>query len=494
MKVENKSEDVVLIDSRSLTGRYTILSYSWGLGTSLKTTPETLAARERGIPYDDLPLTLRHAVKVTRELGVKYLWIDALCIIQDQNPPVDWLAESGKMLDYYRNAYVTIGNLDGEASSSGFLFPRKDISLRVPGYEKISMRITPNRIYWSIYDQSVLATRAWCLQERLISTRLLLFGKDQMFWECRTCCEREGIIVSSNNKRGDGSHIRETRIEELEHEMIRVLAGLGTDGMSLGDSMNIWYSIVEQYTSRRLTRATDILIAISGVATEIQRRTGLDYVHGLWKQDLCRGLAWNRRPGGELTGAPSWSWASKIGLVGFKVSQTSEDRSYNTTFEDQIELLESPNDGGELYVRAKCRTIDSKEVIDNKSKIKTNVYVFWDVLDGRNHVELDMHDEDLPRTMYKALNTLLRYSYIVEAGLDDELLLSGYFAISYLLLAPDDTFEGKWRRIGLGTYQRDIVPKTISFEDLGSEDMFQADRVRPELMFDDCEYENVCIV
>lgn len=97
---------------------------------------------------------------------------------------------------------------------------------------------------------------------------------------------------------------------DMNNEMMSVLATLGAGDISLRDCMNIWYSIVEQYCDRSLTRATDILIAISGIAEEIRRQKGYDYVHGLWKQDWCKGLVWTRRPGGVPTGAPSWTWAS----------------------------------------------------------------------------------------------------------------------------------------------------------------------------------------
>jgi hypothetical protein len=255
LKVGLEGEGVMLTDSQGLDGPYTILSYCWGQGVSLKTTPLTLAARlHREIPYDHLPLTLRHAVKVTRQLRVKYFWVDALCIIQDQFPPTDWLAESGKMLDYNRNAYVTIGNLDGEASSSGFLFPRKYKSVNISGHEEISIQSIRQRS--SIYDQSVLHTRAWCLQERLISTRLLPFGEDQIFWECRTCCEREATVDTGIKMLEYGLLFQGRRTETLS-----IVASIGIDGISLRECMNIWYSIVEQYTSRRLTKATDVLIA-----------------------------------------------------------------------------------------------------------------------------------------------------------------------------------------------------------------------------------------
>jgi hypothetical protein len=494
LKVGLEGEGVMLTGSQGLDGPYTILSYCWGQGVSLKTTPLTLAARlHREIPYDHLPLTLRHAVKVTRQLRVKYLWVDALCIIQDQFPPTDWLAESGKMLDYYRNAYVTIGNLDGEASSSGFLFPRKYTSVNIPGHEEISVRLQSARQRSSIYTQSVLHTRAWCLQERLMSTRLLLFGEDQIFWECRTCCEREATVDTGIKILEYGVLFQGRRTEDLDHDMLRIMASLGTDGISLREYMNIWYSIVEQYTSQRLTRATDILIAISGVATEIQRRTGHDYICGLWRQDWCKGLAWTRRPGGQVTGAPSWSWASKTGVVDFKVLQRSQDSNFNTTFEDQIEFLKTCNNGRELYIRAKCRQLAPRLLRINNA-LKSNTFPLWSDRDdpySDGWVELDGDANNLTKTC-RALNTLLRYSYTIETGPDSELLLSGFFTVSYLVLSPDETLDGKWKRIGLGVNERRIIHRKISFEDLGSEDVFR--KLRPKLLFDDDDYEDICLI
>ncbi|PQE26795.1 heterokaryon incompatibility protein [Rutstroemia sp. NJR-2017a BVV2] len=505
LNVGNPGEDVVLVDSRGLEGPYVILSYCWGQGATLKTTPSTLAARQLRIPHEDLPLTLRHAVDVTRQLQVKYLWIDALCIIQEQNPPTDWLAESGKMLDYYRNAYVTIGNLDGEASSSGFLFPRKDTLLEIPGNQDIAFRLNPPRRSDSIYFDSVLVTRAWCLQERLISTRLLLFGRDQIFWECRTCCESESEVVVSERKLKYTGAIQGKQVEALDSEMVQVLASLGTGHMPLRDSMNIWYTIVQQYSSRRLTVASDILIAISGVANDIQRRTGYDYMYGHWKQDWCKGLVWSRRPrpDAKVTGAPSWSWASQTGKVVFKVIPTSEDNIFNTVLEDQIEFRETRYDEGELHVRAKCQQIDARRIFsrsatESEKQPGSNIYVTnRESSKGeliRNTMELDESHDDLPRTTYKAMNTLLRRSYTVETDIDSELLLSGHFVVFYLVLVPEESSTGKWKRIGMGSCIQEITPRRISFEDLDCENIFQKLHLYPELLFDGCDYEDICLI
>lgn len=85
----------------------------------------TLSTRENGIRYDNLPKTFRDVVKVTRQLGIQFLLINSLCIIQNPMNPMDWLTESSKILEYYRDAYVTISALDSEDSFAGFLYLRK---------------------------------------------------------------------------------------------------------------------------------------------------------------------------------------------------------------------------------------------------------------------------------------------------------------------------------------------------------------------------------
>ena len=104
------------------------------------------------------------------------------------------------------------------------------------------MRAISGRQPWSVYWDSVLATRAWRLQERLISTRLLLFGREQIFSECRTCCQREGIVATDQELPEHGGK----GIEKPEHEVARNLARVRTDGVSVCKCMNMWCSIVKQ--------------------------------------------------------------------------------------------------------------------------------------------------------------------------------------------------------------------------------------------------------
>lgn len=180
-----------LVDTRGERGDYVALSYCWGKLTDDErerwtTTRKTYDARQKGIPVDSLPWTYRDAIKVTRELGKRYLWIDALCIIQGKDG--DWLSESKNMQAVFRNAYCTIAASSASTSNQGFLKPHGK-----PTSPLISVRsVAHGLIYVSEsiddFDQDVnkspLNTRAWVFQERALARRTIHFSASQMYWEC----------------------------------------------------------------------------------------------------------------------------------------------------------------------------------------------------------------------------------------------------------------------------------------------------------------------
>ncbi|CAG7562051.1 unnamed protein product [Fusarium equiseti] len=100
-------------------GRYTALSHCWGGGIDIRTTQGNYSAQKMGLRYCDLPLSFQDAISVTKGLGLRYLWIDALCIIQDSQ--ADWEIESGNMAAIYQNAYLVIGADMSPNSFGGFL-------------------------------------------------------------------------------------------------------------------------------------------------------------------------------------------------------------------------------------------------------------------------------------------------------------------------------------------------------------------------------------
>ena len=175
-------------------GHYTILSHCWGrLSEELKRTYCTTRAnfgarRTQGFDAKVLPQTFRDAVRVTRELGKRYIWIDSLCIIQDDE--ADWAAESKKMETAFQNAYCTIAAASAKDSTKGFL-GRAIVKQHHP-YVKIPTASHGTVYICSLTDDferdverdSVLNKRAWVLQERALSRRTIHFTAGQTYWEC----------------------------------------------------------------------------------------------------------------------------------------------------------------------------------------------------------------------------------------------------------------------------------------------------------------------
>jgi hypothetical protein len=130
---------------------YTTLSYCWGNSQTFVTTLENLEDMKKNIPWHKLPLTIQDAILVTRGLGIRYLWVDALCIIQDS--PVDWAAESKKMGDIYGGSFLTISAALGRDVHFGLMSRGGDFDDGLQDYLPV--------------QSDPLFSRAWALQERV---------------------------------------------------------------------------------------------------------------------------------------------------------------------------------------------------------------------------------------------------------------------------------------------------------------------------------------
>lgn len=149
-----------------------------------------------GFPSSELPKTFQDAIVVSRRLQIKYLWIDSLCILQDS--PEDWKHESAQMHHVYGNAYVTIAADDSRDSSEGLFRVRPPFfvtpTIVTAAWNEVPSKkfiVIPRRFWSDSVAESPLNQRAWVLQERYLSPRIIHFGESQILWECRSleCCE-----------------------------------------------------------------------------------------------------------------------------------------------------------------------------------------------------------------------------------------------------------------------------------------------------------------
>lgn len=171
--------------------RYVALSHCWGQIPEEEkiifcTTQGNIDQRQRGFSVSELPKTFQDAITVTREMEVRYLWIDSLCIIQYGDKKADWQIQSRLMESIFSQAYCTIAATAAADSNAGFLVR----DLRV---ESVYVRDTSgNKFYVSNdiddFDEDVgkakLNTRAWVMQETVLSRRIIHFSANQIYWEC----------------------------------------------------------------------------------------------------------------------------------------------------------------------------------------------------------------------------------------------------------------------------------------------------------------------
>ena len=328
--------DVVklVISGKSQTGsKYLTLSHCWGLSPTVFSTAESLPEFTAGIETHTLPLTFRDAIVITRRLGYKYLWIDSLCIIQDSIQ--DWLQESSVMGRIYKFSECTISATASANSNGGCFFTRNSLQLQPckitgnalhPENQDEVIYVYDHRIdYWRQMYQAPLSSRAWCLQERLLSPRVLHYMSDQLFWECREleACEvfPQGFSVDYNSYSAKGTVNFKRVFKALEPG---AYVSKNDEGFVMYGKTPYtdWQFILETYSNANLTKPTDKLVAIAGLVQEWAVRSQDTYLAGLWKNDIHRQLLWHSqllqerlRKRSTPYRAPTWSWASMDAVV-----------------------------------------------------------------------------------------------------------------------------------------------------------------------------------
>jgi hypothetical protein len=181
-------ELVRLVDSASIkASRYVALSHCWGpLKDNEKfcTSKHNIEQLKARIAVENLPRMFRDTVTITCGLGIKYIWIDSLCIIQDDKD--DWERESGRMERVFSNAYCTIGASSASSSLDGFLThrtPRRCVQLKTQSAGTLYVCPAIDDFHDDV-ELAELNRRGWVLQERALSRRSIYFTSRQVYWEC----------------------------------------------------------------------------------------------------------------------------------------------------------------------------------------------------------------------------------------------------------------------------------------------------------------------
>ncbi|KAF2720461.1 HET-domain-containing protein, partial [Polychaeton citri CBS 116435] len=293
--------------------------YCWGTNDFLKLSTTNIDAFCESIPWEQLPRTFREAIGFARELKLLYIWIDALCIIQDLDDNGDWLRESGLMRSIYGGSYVNIAASTAESvDGSLFCMPPTychGAVARVRWTDRDRVQnFHDSRVYEKSVSDTHLASRAWTLQERLLAPRTISLGDAGMFWECRCDTASEFLPCGFPGKLG-------RQLSRLPHE-----------------SWN-WSEIVDAYSGAVLTYSSDKLPALSGIARRQQEVINDGYLAGMWRTRLVKQLGWMHssepRPR-PVWRSPTWSWASVDGLSQYWFYWDADDLCKT----EYIEILE----------------------------------------------------------------------------------------------------------------------------------------------------------
>ncbi|KAJ4309313.1 hypothetical protein N0V84_011571 [Fusarium piperis] len=282
--------------------KYLILSYCWGSGNDpAKTTRANLTSRLQHIDEAELPKTIRDTVKLTRLLGFRYLWVDALCIIQSHdgdNYQDDFKAEAPKMGAYYTNAVCLISALGAPDSSTGLFAPRPahrfPTSSCVIGFDRHTneyIHLPPSqRTLADEFDASPLLKRGWCFQERLLARRIIYWSRNGVFWHC----------VGDNATRSEFS----SRCDRF-----------ATDPR------------ISNF-SKAFSFSKDRLVAVHGLRSRLASIHGGEYFGGVFSSHISWGVMWEADPENDarekLDYFPSWSWASCQSDLGVIITDTTK--------------------------------------------------------------------------------------------------------------------------------------------------------------------------
>lgn len=339
------NDHIKLVSTAGKKGVYIALSHRWGAQKNLRTLNENLAEHLVKINVEDLSQTFKDAVEVTRDLGAQYLWIDSLCIIQDNGD--DWAFEATQMGRIFERAYCTIAAVDAVDDSTGMdrglFLPREEDPLTVrfhcapqkdpvqperfrskdgqPYCWKYTFYSNPEEdddmTYANLLKQHRLIAkprllgspwqimrskwnwRGWIHQERILSRRMIYFSSTKLSWDC---------LTTSGEEESLGFAAPPLRAPNFESDI------------------QCWQSLTEDYTNCLLTFESDKLAAISGLAERLGKRSNRRYSAGIFQDANGNGLMWRSYSNDPMTQlnsfhAPSWTWAAYKGAITYDLGR-----------------------------------------------------------------------------------------------------------------------------------------------------------------------------
>jgi hypothetical protein len=384
---KQQGNDVRLYEPDGEICDYVCLSHCWGGTQPLRTLKGNFEDHKRGIKFSAMPKTFQDAVVMTRQLGIPWIWIDSLCIVQDN--PEDWRREAAKMAEVYGWCRLCIASTGGSGADSGlFHEPMPNMQMGFlddEGNERHLRICFAKRCQrWLLEDQNTrmysvttrreapLLTRAWVLQERLLSPRILHFLKQDIIFECSTgtyceCSHSIRLRPEQNPKLSHGEAIHASTARELDKR---------------------WQQMVTTYMSYQITYAKDRLPAIAGLAGQMRMYRPDDYFKGIWTQTAVHDLMWRSsrtHPFPSDRNAPSWSWASIDGQIEFvEVNEDAEEITCKVAFPQLEEGGENEMGIGTIMLLGNIACLADCHQINFAATVRTD----YDTYYARNDVFL----------------------------------------------------------------------------------------------------------
>ncbi|KAI0117673.1 hypothetical protein GGR51DRAFT_545666 [Nemania sp. FL0031] len=330
-----------IVESTSIEpSKYVALSHCWGnpKGTNhFCATTENIDILKKSIDFNRLPKTFRDAIMVVKGIGVKYLWIDSLCIIQDKQD--DWEHELTTMEQVFSSAYCTLAASSARSSVEGFLDYRKPRPcVEIETSDETTLYACPHiDDFHGDVDLGTLNTRGWVLQERALSRRTIFYTSNQVYWECGVGVHCETLARLQNSKAallGDPRFPRSTLAYYRDGRQMLV------------------QDLYERYSGLAFSKEWDRPMAILGLETRLARAFNTQAAHGFFALYFARLLLWKRRNSRWMTRikqrpgsshVPTWSWLSKVGAIKYLDLKFQETHWEVSDFKNPFERPTSPS-------------------------------------------------------------------------------------------------------------------------------------------------------
>lgn len=313
--------------------QYAALSYVWGTKPTVTTTVSNLArfSQEGELANAGLPATIQDAIRLVHSIGIPYLWVDALCIVQDggQAEAAEKARQIQNMDAVYGLAEFTVVQAAGNDSSSPLYGLRgksgNDPDSPAPQIQaevKLGLRLALQSQGFDIHQKASCKwiTRAWTFQEAVLSARLLIWHNGSVTWECREAVWCEDVVpglATSLVKPQFGSQMLPFQRERQAEEDEALETVVAFDPKNNHHNISMYEGAVEGYTSREMGFWSDKLNAFAGIGAVFERQMDTKLLYGLPRDQLDTALLWSAAEGPleRLAEFPSWSWSGWKGAV-----------------------------------------------------------------------------------------------------------------------------------------------------------------------------------